>query len=153
MEHLLQHTKRFLLSLLLFSIGFTSFAQQQFPIKVESSTTLASTFLDDYTDPSTFRVLVKLRDLTETNYKLRLKVSFTSDNYSFQSINGIVLTLQGGETHTLDQTELTDLFSDLTFTTGTASRTLPEGVYIVRFEAFDAITPLLSCPTDSRTSL
>lgn len=134
---------------LLVIIGFQTSAQQFYPVRVQPTVVFPSVFLNDYTIPENFRVLVSLNDANESDYSIFLKVRFRSDDYELNSIVGIRLTLNGGQTYMLDQQELSDLFSlgDLTITNNSSSggsqTTLPEGIFTVSFSAFDANTPTI----------
>lgn len=134
---------------LLVIIGFQTSAQQFYPVRVQPTVVFPSVFLNDYTIPENFRVLVSLNDANESDYSIFLKVRFRSDDYELNSIVGIRLTLNGGQTYMLDQQELSDLFSlgDLTITNNSSSggsqTTLPEGIFTVSFSAFDATTPTI----------
>ncbi|MDF2455091.1 MAG: hypothetical protein K0R51_1084 [Cytophagaceae bacterium] len=119
---------------------------QTYPVQIQPTISFPSTFLSDYNDPSNLNVRVFLSDITKTDYRIRLKVRLTSEKLSAISTTGIELVLQGGQVYFLSDTELGDLFtpSNLSINTNVPTNTdnsLPEGVYTMAFEAFDATVP------------
>ncbi|MBK8808037.1 MAG: fibronectin type III domain-containing protein [Bacteroidales bacterium] len=135
--------KRFLniLLVILLFCNINSFAQQQYPVKVEASVSMPSVFLSDYINPYNLRVKITLRDLQHREYKLKLKVIITGKNLNITSGTALELTVRSGEVYFLDETDLEILFAptNLIFSTGSYVSALEEGPYVISFEAVDAI--------------
>ncbi|MGN6646222.1 MAG: fibronectin type III domain-containing protein [Cytophaga sp.] len=136
-----------------------AFAQQQYPVQIQPTVSFPSTFLNDYADPENTNVRVYLADLTKVNYKIniRVKIEGTGNNVVYESINGINITLDGGQVYFLSDQDLALLFATTNLTTNAAAQTgfansLPEGVYNMSFEAFDAnLLPVKIPVSNSRT--
>lgn len=134
------------LLVLILAVHTFSVYGQTYPVQIQPTISFPSTFLSDYNDPSNLNVRVFLSDITKMDYRIRLKVKLTSEKFSAISTTGIELVLQGGQVYFLSDTELGDLFtpSNLSINTNVSTNTdnsLPEGVYTMAFEAYDATVP------------
>jgi hypothetical protein len=124
------------------------FAQAQYPVTVQPTIIFPSVFISDYDDAANLNVRVTLHDASKTNYGIMLKVIITGPNYKAISHTGIPLTLQPNEPIILNDLELAALFntSNLDITNSATSGTsnpnvIPEGIYVMSFEAYDALLP------------
>jgi hypothetical protein len=133
-------------------------AQQQYPVKIQPSVTFPSTFLSDYSNPANTNIRVFLSDITKQDYDINLRVTLTNistKGISYQSKQGINITVDGGVAYFLNYNELTNLFalSDLYVTGGGAeANVLPEGQYSMSLQAYDAnllpLVPVSNALTD-----
>jgi|GEM_PF-5043274 len=144
-------------------IGISSFfisnqqvyAQQQYPVQIQPTVTFPSTFLNDYGDPANTNIRVYLADLTKFNYKINIRIKLNGTGVSYESKNGIVITMDGGQVYFLNDQELSALFALTDLNTSASSQnqypnSLPEGVYNLAVEAFDAsLQPSLLVPVSN----
>ena len=118
-------------------------AQQQYPVHIQPTVSFPSTLLNDYSDPANTNIRVYLADLSKLNYTINIRIALTSGSISYKSIHGINVTLDGGQVYFLNANELSRLFAltDLTIApaaTNNEPNSLPEGVYSLALESFDA---------------
>ena len=118
-------------------------AQQQYPVHIQPTVSFPSTLLNDYSDPANTNIRVYLADLSKLNYTINIRIALTSGSISYKSIHGINVTLDGGQVYFLNANELSRLFAltDLTIApaaTNNEPNSLPEGIYSLALESFDA---------------
>jgi len=146
----------FLLSIVAFIAPLQRLAaQQQYPVQIQPTVSFPSTLLNDYGDPANTNIRVYLADLTKLNYTINIRVALTGPGVSYHSIQGINVTLDGGQVYFLNATELSKLFAltDLTVRATVQNNepnSLPEGGYSLAMEAFDAsLLPSITVPVSN----
>jgi hypothetical protein len=134
----------FLFSMIAFIVPLQRLAaQQQYPVQIHPTVSFPSTMLNDYADPANTNIRVYLADLSKHNYTINIRISLTSTGVSYNSIQGINVTLDGGQVYFLNGNELSRLFALTDLTVIATAQTnepnsLPEGGYSLALEAFDA---------------
>ncbi len=134
-------------------------AQQQYPVQIQPSVLYPTAFVSDFANPANTSIRIYLADLTKVNYTINVRINLTAlgGTVAYKSINGINITLDGGQVYFLNANELYQLFA-LTNLTRTATvlnqfdNSLPEGAYALSVEAFDVtLLPTLVPVSNVRT--
>ena len=115
----------FFISMISFFIQEVS--AQQYPVQIQPTVTYPSVFLNDYTDPANVNIRVYLADLSKTNYTIRVKIQLTGPTVSYTSINGISLTLNGGQVYFLNNQDLASLSPHSSYTAKPRASASTEG--------------------------
>ncbi|RAJ88284.1 fibronectin type III domain protein [Chitinophaga dinghuensis] len=143
--------KRFIYTLFLLLTGMQVMAQTNHPVMVNVQLNPPySLYLSDYAAPDVQRMQVHilLKDLTETNYKCRLRLKIEGPGITLQSRTGFYVSpilINGGEMLTLSGPDLAPYFNpqnlfiqgldNNAFTKNGAK--LPEGIYKFTIEVLD----------------
>lgn len=141
-------------SLILFSFLFllfsTSHGQQTYPVRSTISVRYPSVFLDEYADITNTTATITLLDLQKTDYKVLIKLSMESADLKLYTKDPITMIISGGMPLELDFSDpnIAKLFAydNLIAEKGKIAefqntRSLPEGLYLVKLEVYDANFP------------
>lgn len=148
---------KFRIFIFLFIVFFTALqaaAQQYYPVQVRGFVQSPSVYLEDYKDPNNFRVQVTVSDFSVSTINLVLNLTFQDPTKGLIStIHGKNLVLAGGETYTLNRSDLDSLLSPSNLTGYTS--TLKEGTYMISFKVTEKLsgTTVSNALTDFTTVL
>ncbi|HTF80227.1 MAG TPA: hypothetical protein VL947_00825, partial [Cytophagales bacterium] len=129
------------------------YAQQTYPVKSSIQVKYPSVFLDEYADNTNTSASITLLDLQKQDYKVLVHLSLESADLKLTSKEPIRLTISGGVPEDLNfsDPDIAKLFSfnNLLPTKGkvaefNTSKILPEGVYLLKLDVYDANFPNLN---------
>ncbi len=150
---------RFVCFYLLLIFSFGVFGQKVFPVRSTLQVQYPSVFLDEYTKDGNMSASVSLLDPVKDDYNVLVKLVVTGQDVVFETRTPIAITLKNGQPFDLDFTlptsqpaspaKLIDLNNiNILFekTSGSllSTKTLPEGIYTMKLEIYDANFPTIN---------